>query len=261
MPEGFSATTLTRDQADILGVPEMRVDGVLKTSGRARYTGDVHLPGMLWARFLFSPHPHARIVSIDTAAAKAVPGVRAVLTAEDIGRRHWGRTVADWPVLAYDHVRYVGERVAAVAAESPEAADEAVRLIAIVYEELPAVFDAEAALAPDAPVLHPDWESYYPAGKAPELPHPNAMSHATSHKGVDDIETVFASAHRVVEDAYVGPRQHQGYIEPHGCVVWIDPEGKVQVVSTAKTPFSLRDNIAKVVGLPSHAVSPHTSGP
>jgi CO/xanthine dehydrogenase Mo-binding subunit len=254
MPQPFSPTTLAPEQAEILEIPEIRVDGMLKTSGRARYTGDVKLPGMLWARFLFSPYAHARILSIDTTAAKAVPGVHAVLTGDDIGRRHWGRSMADWPVLAYDTVRYVGERVVAVAAETPEAADEAVRLIEVEYEELPAVFDAEEAVRPDAPLLHPNWESYYPPGKAPSFPHPNDMSFATSRKGEEDIEAIFAAAHLVVEDVYHGPRQHQGYIEPHGCVVWIDEEGKVQVVSTAKTPFSLRDNIAKVVGLTSDQV-------
>src|SRR5437016_3646302 len=144
MREGFSATTLTREQAEIIDVPEVRVDGMLKTSGRARYTNDFHLPGTLWARFLMSPYPHARILSIDTSAAKAVPGVHAVLTADDIGRKHLGRQVADWPVLAYGRVRYVGERVAVVAAETLEAAEEAIKRIDVAYDELPAVFDAEA---------------------------------------------------------------------------------------------------------------------
>ena len=251
--DGFR-TTLTKDVAEVLDVPEIRVDGTLKTTGRARYTRDLHLEGALWAKFLMSPYAHARIVSIDTSAAKAVRGVHAVLTADDIGRRRWGRAVADWPVLAYGRVRYVGERVAAVAADTPEAAEEAVRLIEVEYEELPAVFDAEAALEPDAPILHPDAEQYYPAGKMPELPHRNAVSHATATKGDEDIDRLFAQAHLVVEDVYRGPRQHQGYVEPHGCVVWIDEQDRVQVVSTCKTPFSLRDNIAKVVDLPSDQI-------
>jgi len=254
MRKQFSTTTLTREAADILEVPEVRVDGVLKTTGRARYTRDLRLPGMLWARFLMSPHPHARIVSIDTSAARAVPGVHALVTGEDIGRRRWGSPVADWPVLAYDRVRYVGERVAAVAAETPEAAEEAVGLIQVEYEELPAVFDAEEALRPDAPLIHPDWERYYPQGGAPKTPHPNAFSYNVFNKGEEDIERLFAQAHLVVEDAYAGPRQHQGYIEPHGCVVWIDDHDVVQVVSTNKSPFSLRGNIAKVADLPTDRV-------
>jgi CO/xanthine dehydrogenase Mo-binding subunit len=247
-------TTLNDEAAAILAAPEMRVDGAMKTTGRARYTRDVHLPDALWAKFLMSPFAHARILAIDTSAAKAVPGVHAVLTADDIDRRRWGRAMNDWPVLAYDRVRYVGERVAAVAAETPEAAEEAVSLIQVQYEELPAVFDAEDALRSEAPILHPDPEQYYPAGKMPELPHLNAVSYATSRKGDDDIDPLFAAAHLVVEDVYIGPRQHQGYIEPHGCVVWIDDDERVQVVSTCKTPFSLRDNIAKVVDLPSDEI-------
>src|SRR5436309_3477971 len=119
---------LTQDIVDILAVPEVRVEGALKVSGRARYVADVRVPGMLWARFLLSPVPHARIVSVDTAKARGVPGVHAVLTGADIGPRRFGRAIQDWPVLAYERVRYVGERVAAVAAETREAAEEAVSL-------------------------------------------------------------------------------------------------------------------------------------
>jgi CO/xanthine dehydrogenase Mo-binding subunit len=108
MREGFSATTLTPEQTEIFSVPEVRLEGALKTSGRARYANDFHLAGTLWAKFLMSPYAHARIVSIDTSAAKRVEGVHAVLTADDIGRKHWGRQVPDWPVLGYDRVRYVG---------------------------------------------------------------------------------------------------------------------------------------------------------
>src|SRR5438045_433476 len=220
MREAFSATTLTMDQAAVLDVPEVRVDGTLKTTGRARYTRDFSLPGMLWASFLMSPHAHARIVSIDTTAARAIPGVQAVITADDIGRKHVGRQVADWPVLAYDRVRFVGDRIAAVAADTPEAAEEAVRRIEVVYEELPAIFDAEDAIRPDAPILHPEWQSYYPQGRVPELKHANAPSYALVQKGDEDIKRIFANAYRVIEDVYHGPRQHQGYIEPRGCVVW-----------------------------------------
>src|SRR5688500_16366463 len=150
MREPFSPTTLTADQAAVLDVPEIRVDGMLKTTGRARYTRDFTMPGMLWASFLMSPHPHARIVSINTSGAKAVPGVHAVLTGDDIGRKHVGRQVSDWAVLAYDRVRFVGDRIAVVAAETELAAEEAVKRIEGVYEELPAVFDSEAAIRPDA---------------------------------------------------------------------------------------------------------------
>ena len=111
--------------------PEARVDGTLKTTGAARYAADYTPPGTLWAKFLTSPLPHALIKSMDTRAAKAVPGVHAVLTGADIGPRRFGKILYDQPVLAYERVRFVGERVAAVAAETAEAAEAAVGLIAV----------------------------------------------------------------------------------------------------------------------------------
>src|SRR2546423_6691731 len=169
MRDWASATTLTREVAEVLEAPEVRVDALLKTTGRARYTGDVYPPGGLWAKYLMSPYPHARIVSIDAAAARAIPGVHAVLTADDIGRRRYGRLVPDWPVLADGRVRYVGERIVAVAAESPDAAEEAIKRIQVVFEELPAVFHPQEGLKPQAPVLHPNAEQYYPPGPLPPL--------------------------------------------------------------------------------------------
>ena len=170
MREAFSATTLTRDQAEILEVPEVRSDGMLKTTGRARYMRDFALPGMLWASFLMSPHPHARIVSIDTTAAKAVPGVHAVLTGDDIGRKLFGRQLYDWPVLAYDRVRFVGERVAAVAAETPSRQQRR-RLSASrsTTRSCRPYSTPKRRSAPTRRSLHPDWQSYYPQGRAPEL--------------------------------------------------------------------------------------------
>lgn len=255
MQEHSSPSVLTDEAAALLTLPEIRVDGALKVTGRARYVNDVQLPGMLWADFLMSPHPHARIVSIDTTAARAVPGVRAILTGADIGPRLFGRALYDWPVLAYDRVRFVGERVAAVAGETREAVEEAINRIVVVYEELPAVFDAEAALRADAPILHPDAEQYFStAGPPLPLPHPNAIGYALTQKGEDDIERVFANAHLVVEDAYTGPRQHQGYIEPHGCAVWYDDAGRLQVISTNKTPFPLRAQLAQVLEMPADRI-------
>ncbi len=255
MPDYPSVAVLPDAAAAALEIPEQRLDGTLKVSGRARYVNDVQLPGMLWADFLMSPLPHARIVSIDTVAAKAVPGIHAVLTGRDIGPKMFGRSLYDWPVLAYDRVRFAGERVAAVAGETREAVEEAINRIQVEYDELPAVFDAEEALLPTAPILHPDGASYYfSQGRRRPTPHPNAFSYALRQKGVEDIERIFANAHLVVTDSYVGPRQHQGFIEPHGCVVWLDEEGRLQVVSTNKTPFSLRDQLARVLDMPSDRV-------
>src|SRR5258708_36275562 len=117
--------------------PESRVEGPLKVTGAARYTADVQLPGMLWLAYARSPRPHARIVSIDTSAAKHVPGVHAVLTGADIGHVGLGRRLLDWPALATDRVRMVGDRVAAVAAETKQAADTAASLIEVEDADLP----------------------------------------------------------------------------------------------------------------------------
>src|SRR3954463_7614279 len=104
MSEHASPAVLTAEAAEILAVPEARLDGTLKVRGGARYVNDVHLPGMLWADFLMSPHAHARIISIDVSAALAMPGIHSVLTADDIGRKFFGRALYDWPVLAFDRV-------------------------------------------------------------------------------------------------------------------------------------------------------------
>lgn len=234
-----------------LAEPEYRVEGPLKVSGTARYTSDISLPGTLRARFLISPHPHALIRSIDTSDARNVAGVHAVLTGQDIGPRRVGKVLYDWPVLAWERVRFAGERVAAVAAESVEAAEEALRLIRVEYEELPSVFDPEDALREGAPILHPDAADYYYAyGERPPVPHPNAQGYRLHQKGADDIEPLFANAYRVFENVYHQSRQHQGYIEPHGCVVWIDDQGLVRIWSTNKSPFSLRQAMSLITGVP-----------
>jgi xanthine dehydrogenase molybdenum-binding subunit len=144
----------------VLGQAIPRVEGPDKITGRAKYTADVLPANSLWARNTLSPYPHARIVSIDTSRALKVPGVRAVLTAADIPHKLIGRRLKDYPVLAKDRVRFAGERVAVVAAETRDAAEEAALLIEVEYEELPTVFDALEAMGPDAPILHPELRSY-----------------------------------------------------------------------------------------------------
>lgn len=242
--------------ARALKAPERRVDGVLKVTGQARYAADVRLPGLLWAKFLLSVAPHARIIAVDTSKAKTLPGVEAVLTGSDIGPKRFGRRLFDWPVLAYERVRFIGDRVAAVAAETPEAAEEAVNLIRFEYEELPSVFDAEDALSEDAPILHPDASEYcYLTGERSPPPHPNLQSYRLIQKGDTDIERVFARAHRIFEDVYTVPRQHQGFIEPHAAVVWIESDGWVHLVSTNKSPFALRQQMSIVTGVPEKRIT------
>jgi CO/xanthine dehydrogenase Mo-binding subunit len=236
----------------ILGTDDVRVEGRDKVSGKMKYTADIRLPNMLWAAFTTSPVAHAKIVRIDTSAARRVPGVHAVLTSADIGPgKRSGRMLYDLPVLAYDRVLFIGDRVAGVAAETREAAEEAARLVEVEYEELPALLDPFAAGAPDAPVLHPELDSYFYAGtKPPARVHPNVQGSSLVTKGAADLEPLFAAAHRVYEHRFLTPRQHAGYIEPHASAVWIDADGIVHVWTVNKQPFSVRQWMSNVTGVP-----------
>jgi CO/xanthine dehydrogenase Mo-binding subunit len=246
---------------DILDSPEWRVEGRDKVTGAARYAADITRPGMLHAAFVGSPYPHARVVSVDVAAARAVPGVRAVLTGADVRPARFGRRLQDWPVLAWDRARFIGDRVAVVAADSLEAAERAAAAIAIEYEELPAVFDPEASLARDAPVLHPDADEYtYFGGARPARPHANAQGKVVHEHG--DVAAGFESAAAVFEHEFDVPRVHSAYIEPRASLVWIEGE-TVHVVTTNKAPFSLRDQMAVTIGVPAASIvvdTPHVGG-
>ncbi len=260
-PAAGAPRTPGASSIDILTTPEWRVEGRDKVTGAARYAADIKRAGMLHASFAGSPHAHARVVSVDAGAARAVPGVRAVLTGADVRPARFGRRLQDWPVLAWDRVRFVGDRVAAVAADSPEAAEEAVRVIAVEYEELPAVFDPESALAPDAPPLHPDAAEYtYFGGSRPARPHPNMQGHVVHEHG--DLAAGFASAAAVFEHEFLAPRVHQAYLEPRASLVWLEGD-IVHVVTTNKAPFALRDQMAKTIGVPAERIiidTPHVGG-
>src|SRR5947209_1714539 len=145
---------------EMIGKPTPRIDGVEKVTGSATYSADVPLEGALRAKALHSPYAHARIVSIDTSAAKALPGVHAVITGADIGEGLYGSNLRDLPPLARGKVRYVGERVAAVAADDEDIAQQAIDLSDVEYEELPAVFDLEESMQPGAPILHDNFNTY-----------------------------------------------------------------------------------------------------
>jgi CO/xanthine dehydrogenase Mo-binding subunit len=251
-----STIAAPRRGGGLLDTNEIRVEGRDKVSGKTKYTADVHLPNMLWAAFTTSPLAHAKIVSIDTGAAKRVPGVHAVLTSADIGPgRRSGRMLYDMPVLAYDRVLYIGDRVAAVAAETREAAEEAARLVEVEYEELPALLDPLASLAPGAPVLHPDVDSYFFAGKAqPKRVHPNVQGSCLTLKGDADLDPIFAAAHRVYEHRFQTPRQHAGYIEPHATTVWVDADDITHVWTVNKQPFSVRQWMSNTLGIPQEKI-------
>jgi CO/xanthine dehydrogenase Mo-binding subunit len=246
-------SVVTRPSAtEIFRTDELRVDGRDKVSGRAQYTADVRRPNGLWAAFAISPYAHANIVRVDTRAAREVPGVRAVLTGADINGVRQGRMISDWSVLAHKKVVYVGDRVAAVAAETRAAAEEASRLIEVEYEELPAVLDPRRAFDADAPIIHPDLESYdFASDVRPVRRHLNQQGGNVVRKGTDDeLAAAFAGAYRIFEHSYATPRQHCGYIEPRSTLVWIDDDGTVHVATPNKSPFRLREIMARVSGVP-----------
>src|SRR4029450_7960563 len=233
------SASITRRRTDkmatyrVIGQPTPRVEGTVKTTGQARYAADVALPGTLWGKSLHSPYAHARIVRIDPPAARQVPGVHAVITGADVRAGLWGRAVKDVPVLAYDRVRFVGGRVAAVAADDEDIAQSALDLIEVEYEELPAVFEPHAALQDDAPILHPDFNTYF--GFAQKMSQPSNAYHRTFfEKG--DLEHGFAEADLIIENTYVTQRIHQGYIEPQAVLVKIDDSGRAHRRGCSKPP-------------------------
>ncbi len=243
-------TTTTR----AIGQSVVRGEGPDKVTGKSIYAADVTLPGMLWGKALRSPFPHARIVSIDTAQAKAVPGVHAVITAADLPSSLVGRRLRDMPVLARDVVRFVGEKVAAVAADSQEAVEEALLLIDVEYEELPAVFDAHEAMDSEAPTLHSQM-SEYEGLPQPESEINNVFAHITWGQG--DVEQGFAEADLVFEHTFNAQLMHQAYIEPHACVVSAEPSGQVRVWVNNKDPYALREQLAAVWGMPEERIVLH----
>ena len=231
----------------VIGQPIVRGEGPEKVSGQSVYASDVNLPGMLWGKILRSPLPYARIVSIDTSRARALPGVHAVITGQDIPDRRVGRLLRDCPVLCRDKVLFVGDKVAAVAADDPDIAEEALLLIDVEYEDLSPVFDPEEAMTGDAPTLHEGMESY------PGLPQPpsginNVFAHNVWDKG--DIEQGFAESDLIFEHTFTTQLHHQAYLEPHACVVDIDDGGRVQIWACNKGPFMLREQLSKVWDMP-----------
>jgi CO/xanthine dehydrogenase Mo-binding subunit len=233
----------------VIGAPVPRIEGREKVTGRARYAADVSLPGMLWGKILRSSVPHARILRVDASKAWGVPGVRAVVTGQDIPGRYIGKILRDMPVLCWDRVRYIGDRVAAVAAETPEAAEEAIARIEVDYEQLPAVFDPIEALRPDAPLLHDDAAGYDGAPmRIWATGVHNGQTRLSYGKG--DVEQGFRESDRIFEHTFSIPSRHQGYLEPYASVVAIDEDGRIQAWCSSKAPFRARIQLAKAVGVP-----------
>lgn len=228
----------------IVGRPTPRVEGDHKVSGRAVYAVDVVLPGMLWGRVLRSPISSGRIKRIDVSRALKVPGVKTVITGEDVAGLKIGRRVYDMPILADGVVRFIGEKVAAVAAESEEIAERALELIEVEYEETEPVLDPVEAISPSSPLIHPDVASYNGLPVKLEAPS-NVFITMAWKKG--NVELGFQESDLIVENTFTTSRVHQAYIEPHSCVVKANESGGAELWSCSKVPYGIRDQLANAV--------------
>jgi CO/xanthine dehydrogenase Mo-binding subunit len=229
----------------IIGSAVQRLEGPEKATGRAIYATDVVLPGMLWAKVLRSPISYGRIKKINASRAAALPGVCAVATGEDVKGRLIGRKIYDMPILADGVVRFIGEKVAAVAAESEEIAEAALELIDVEYEEFEPLLDPLAAARPDAPLLHPQVQRYRGLLHPIDVPS-NVFVDMTWRKG--DVEAGFRDSDIVVENTFTTQPVHQAYIEPHACVVRTSDSASVDVWACSKVPFALREQVATAFG-------------
>src|SRR5262245_17271824 len=229
-----------------VGIPTARLEGQREAGATAVYGVHVALPQMLWAKVLRSPIAHGGIKRIDSRKALALPGVKAVLTGADLAGSKIGKKIVDMPLLAESVVRFAGEKVAAVAAESESVADAALDLIDVEYEELPAVTDVLAAMQPNAPLLHPNVADYKGLLHKIETPS-NVFVSLTWKKGA--VEEGFRQSDVVVENTYSVPAVHQGYIEPHSSLVRINADGSAEIWSSNKSPFSMRDAVGNALGV------------
>src|SRR5262245_8804530 len=240
---------VTARKPGVVGTSVRRIDAVEKVTGLARYVTDLEMPGMLHARLVRSPYPHARVVKIDTAAARAVRSVRAVVTAADLGwcDPYFGPAYRDRPILAVDVTRYEGEPVVAVVADDESAATEALDLIAVEYEEWAAATSIEEALRPGAPLVH---AATPPAGHFADLsslrprPGTNICHQFDWERGRG--AAAFADADVVVEDTYSFPRVQHYAMEAHCAIATWDEHGSLTVWASTQNPYSVQVELAKI---------------
>ena len=222
------------EEYSVVGQRVHRVEGYDKVTGESKYVADVALPGMLIGKIFRSPYPHAKILRIDSSRAEKLRGVRAVVTAEDTIKKPWGAFFADQYILSVGKVRYVGEEVAAVAAIDQDTAEEALDLIDIEWEPLPAVFDAEEAMQDGAPLVHDDKER-------------NIAMTIDVERG--DIARAFAESDLIIEDTFQSAPQWHCAIETIGSVAEYAPNGKYTIYMNTQTLFNARYRIATALGV------------
>jgi CO/xanthine dehydrogenase Mo-binding subunit len=240
-----------------IGKSAPKIEGEKKVTGQALYTADHVLPGTVWGKVLRSPYPHARITRVNTDRARAHDGVLAVLTAADIPDVLTGRRLRDMPMLANDRVRFIGEKVAVVAAAERDVAEEAAQLIEVEYQPLTPVFDPLAAITEGAPELHERLADYQGLPKI-GTPPKNTYSHEEWLLG--DVEQGFREADRIFEDRFSTQHVHQTYLEPHSSVVSIDRDtGIIHVWVSNKVPYNTKNSLADAIGVPADKIVIHVS--
>jgi CO/xanthine dehydrogenase Mo-binding subunit len=230
----------------LVGTNVQMVGAYAKVSGAVNYIADLEFPGQLYTKALRSPYPHAKLIRLDASKAATLPGVRAVVTRDDLSELHpyFGTGVEDQPVVAIDKVRYVGDIVAAVAADSREIAEEAITLIEVEYEELPAVTDILEAAKRGAPIIHEQHVDKIAGGNI----------HGVYRAASGDIEQGFKESDEIIENMYTLPPVQHGHIEPHAVTAYWEPGGKLVVHSPCQTPSPLHEQLANVFKLPLNRV-------
>ena len=255
---------LSNQEFDVVGTRPIRPDGLDKVTGRARYSADIHLPGMLHGKLLRSPHAHARIRSIDCSRALELPGVKSVVTAADmpevsaeftdqeegamVNYGFYGRNI-----IAREKALYKGHVIAAVAATDPSVAEQALDLIAVDYEVLPPVLYAEDAMKDDAPILHERLltmhSATFRAGGWGDADRQTNVANRFEFQ-IGDVETGFEQADVIVEREFRTEAVHQGYIEPHAATAHWNSDGYVTVWCSTQGHFGVRDHTSNILGLP-----------
>ena len=247
----------------VVGRPERKVDAVKLATGRGTFTDDVFMRGLLHAKILTSPHAHARIVSIDTSKAAALPGIHAAISHHDVTRIPYTTAGQSWPEPSpYDmyildtKVRFKGDYVAAVAAETPEIAADALNLIEVEYEPLPAILDMHASMAAGAVVIHDEPESHgmYDADR-------NVAAHIEVEVG--NVTEGLAEADVVVDEEYFVQYQQHTCLEPHVTIAWMDEDGRLVLRTSTQIPYHCRRMVAFVLDIPVrdvHVIKPRVGG-
>lgn len=230
-----------------IGIASPRVEGQEKVTGSAIYAEDIVLPDMLWAKVLRSPVAHARIKKIDVTQAAKLPGVKAVITGADLSGVRIGKKIVDMPVIAETVVRYIGEKVAAVAAETEAIAEAALDLIDVEYEDLLVLTDPVQAVRQDAPLLHPEVAQY--KGLLHKIDAPsNVFVHLKWKKG--EVEEGFRQSDEILQNTFTVPAVHQAYIEPHASLVQLRSDSGADIWSANKSPFALREQLGNALQVP-----------